>query len=49
MAQWSLPGLAFAAYTFANTAPRAAQHHRWYRDKFKDYPLQRKAVIPFLW
>ena len=40
---------AFAFFTFANTAPRAHQHHIWYREKFPEYPPQRKAVIPYVW
>ncbi len=48
IATWSLPGLAFAAYTAANVAPRAFQHHRWYKETFDDYPKQRKALIPFV-
>ena len=46
---WSLPGLAFATFTFANLAPRGHQHHRWYKRTFKDYPPSRKAVLPFIW
>ncbi len=46
---WSLPGLAFAVFTFANLAPRAIAHHKWYRNKFPDYPEKRKALIPYLW
>lgn len=45
---WSLSGLAFALYTIANLLPRALTHHRWYREKFPDYPAQRKALIPYL-
>ena len=45
---WSLPGLAFAAWTAANLLPRALTHHRWYKEKFPGYPRERKAVIPFL-
>lgn len=47
----SLAGYAFAFYTFFNTAPRGASHHKWYLDKFgSDYErLGRKAVIPFIW
>lgn len=45
---WSLPGLAFAFYSFANLAPRALSHHRWYKEEFQDYPSERKALIPFL-
>ena len=46
LATWSLPGLAFATWTFCNLAPRARAHHRWYQDKFSDYPPSRKALIP---
>jgi 3-oxo-5-alpha-steroid 4-dehydrogenase 1 len=48
IATWSLPGLAFAVFTFANLAPRAFSNHRWYRENFPDYPGQRKALIPFV-
>jgi len=48
IASWSLPGLAFALYTAANLAPRAISHHKWYREKFADYPAERKALIPFV-
>lgn len=46
---WSLPGLAFFLWTFANLVPRALSHHKWYLEKFPDYPKERKAVFPFLW
>jgi protein-S-isoprenylcysteine O-methyltransferase Ste14 len=46
---WSLPGLAFALYTAANVGPRAASHLAWYREKFPEYPRERKALIPFVW
>jgi len=45
---WSLPGLAFAVFTFANLFPRAIRSHRWYRERFPDYPPERKALIPFI-
>ena len=48
IATWSPAGLAFAVYTFANLAPRALSHHRWYRERFPDYPRDRKALLPFL-
>ena len=48
IATWSLPGLAFAVYTAANLAPRAIANHRWYLDRFPDYPRQRRALIPYL-
>jgi steroid 5-alpha reductase family enzyme len=49
VATWSLAGLAFAAWTAANLAPRARSNHAWYRKQFADYPASRKALIPKLW
>jgi 3-oxo-5-alpha-steroid 4-dehydrogenase 1 len=49
LATWSLPGLAFALWTFANLAPRARSHHAWYRANFTEYPRDRKALIPGIW
>lgn len=46
---WSMPGLAFFVWTFANLVPRALSHHNWYVQKFPDYPAERKAVLPGLW
>ena len=46
IATWSLPGLAFALYTVANLLPRALTNHRWYQEKFPDYPSERHALIP---
>jgi len=47
---WSWAGAVFALWTFANLAPRAATHHRWYREKFgEDYPAQRKRLLPFIY
>lgn len=48
IATWSLAGLSFAVFTAANLAPRALAHHRWYREKFPEYPRQRTALIPFV-
>lgn len=48
LACWSLPSLAFATFTALNIGPRAIQHHRWYLDKFEDYPKSRRALIPFV-
>ncbi|MCK5347261.1 MAG: DUF1295 domain-containing protein [Candidatus Heimdallarchaeota archaeon] len=45
---WSLVGLVFAIWTGANLIPRALAHHKWYQEKFPDYPQNRKAIIPFL-
>lgn len=48
LASWSLPGLCFALWTVANLLPRAVSHHRWYKEKFADYPPERRALIPYL-
>jgi steroid 5-alpha reductase family enzyme len=49
IATLSLPALAFALWTFANLAPRARAHHRWYHERFVEYPEERKALIPGVW
>ena len=43
---WNLPALAFAVWTASNLIPRAWHHHRWYKQKFDEYPKGRKAIIP---
>ena len=48
MMSWCLPAFSFALWTLANLLPRAIDHHRWYHRRFKDYPSERKAVIPFI-
>jgi 3-oxo-5-alpha-steroid 4-dehydrogenase 1 len=48
IATWSMAGLAFAVYTFANLAPRAMANHRWYHEQFADYPTQRRALVPYV-
>jgi len=45
---WSLPALSFALWTAVNLLPRALAHHKWYRNNFPDYPLRRKAIVPFI-
>ena len=49
LAVGALPGWAFAAYTFANLAPRAAAHRAWYRARFPEYPPGRRRLIPGVW
>jgi protein-S-isoprenylcysteine O-methyltransferase Ste14 len=46
---WSPAGLVFFLWTAANLVPRARSHHRWYQERFSDYPAGRKAVVPFLY
>jgi 3-oxo-5-alpha-steroid 4-dehydrogenase 1 len=45
---WNWPALSFFVWTVANLLPRAVAHHAWYRARFADYPLERKAAIPFV-
>jgi steroid 5-alpha reductase family enzyme len=45
---WSLSAFSFFIWTLSNLVPRALDHHIWYRNSFPDYPLARKAVIPFI-
>ena len=37
-----------ALWTGFNLIPRALNHHEWYKENFKNYPKNRKAVIPFI-
>ena len=48
LATWSVPGLVFWIWTMSNLVPRAWSNHKWYREKFPDYPQNRKAVIPLV-
>ena len=45
---FSPAGLAFALASAANLVPRARAHHRWYRERFADYPPERKAIVPWI-
>jgi steroid 5-alpha reductase family enzyme len=44
----SIAGWAFAFFTFCNLFPRAILQHRWYKNRFQDYPAERKAIVPFI-
>ena len=46
IATWSLAGLSFAVIRFANLAFQALSHHRWYRNRFANYPQNRRALLP---
>ncbi|XP_015218674.1 3-oxo-5-alpha-steroid 4-dehydrogenase 2 isoform X1 [Lepisosteus oculatus] len=48
VATWSLPAFSFAFFTTCSIGPRAYHHHRFYLQKFRDYPKTRKALIPFI-
>ena len=43
---WSLAGVVIFLITAGNLVPRAFATHKWYREKFPDYPVERKALIP---
>jgi 3-oxo-5-alpha-steroid 4-dehydrogenase 1 len=45
---WSWPAFSFLVWTLCNLIPRALDHHKWYKNKFPDYPEERKAVLPYL-
>ncbi|MFH1131136.1 MAG: methyltransferase [Pseudomonadota bacterium] len=45
---WSSAGLAFAVWTAVNLGHRAYANHKWYKERFPDYPTERKALIPYL-
>lgn len=36
------------AFVWGNQFEIALISHQWYKDKFKDYPRQRKAIIPYV-
>ena len=44
----NLGSLSFVLWTAFNLIPRALNHHNWYINSFKEYPKDRKAVIPFI-
>lgn len=48
LAAWSIAGFTFAFMTAANLILRAVENHKWYHEKFPEYPQERKAVIPFI-
>lgn len=47
IATWSLGAVFVLLVTLANLVPRAMATHRWYQDKFADYPTERRALVPF--
>jgi 3-oxo-5-alpha-steroid 4-dehydrogenase 1 len=46
---WGLPGVFIFLITAANLVPRAISTHRWYKERFEDYPRERRALIPYVW
>lgn len=48
IATWSLGALFVLGVSAANLIPRAFQTHQWYREKFEDYPANRKIILPYI-
>lgn len=48
LASWSPAAVGFVVFSSANLVPRALATHRWYQQKFADYPANRKAIIPWV-
>ncbi len=46
---WSPAALSFLVWTCANLVPRAYKNHQWYKERFHEYPLKRRAIIPLIW
>ena len=51
IASWSIPGVVFAWWTFANLAPRAGDLRKRYEQEFGEEftKLKRKRIIPFIY
>ena len=45
---FNIGSLSFFIWTCCNLIPRGLAHHSWYKNKFNEYPKERKAVLPFL-
>ena len=43
---WSISGAVFFLWTIFNLVPRAISHHHWYKEKFEDYPAERRVIVP---
>ena len=46
---WSPAGLFIFLISAANLIPRAIASHKWYHEKFDNYPTKRKVLIPFVY
>ncbi len=44
----NLPAWSFFIWTVANLLPRSIAHHKWYKQKFPNYPKERRAVFPYV-
>ena len=46
---WSPAGVFICAISAANLVPRAIATHKWYKERFPDYPASRKILVPFVY
>lgn len=46
---WSAAGLVWFLFGCGTFIPRAKQNHEWYKERFPDYPKDRRALIPFIY
>jgi len=48
IATWGPGGVFVLLISAANLIPRSFATHKWYKEKFENYPKDRKVLIPFL-
>lgn len=46
---WGPGGIFIVTISAVNLVPRAIATHRWYKERFPDYPPERKVLIPFVY
>lgn len=46
IATWSIGAVFVLGVSAANLIPRAFQTHQWYKEKFSDYPKNRRVIFP---
>ena len=44
----SFLGVVMWLWVIVNQVVAGFMSHQWYKQKFKEYPTERKAVLPFL-
>jgi len=49
IAAWTPAALIFVFMTLMNLGARAVDNHNWYKNKFEDYPGDRKILIPYIY
>jgi len=49
LGQAHLTGILVWFWVLTNQIIAATMSHNWYKKKFKEYPRNRSAIIPFIW